>query len=267
MKKTFLLTILIFSSTILLPQKYMAGKNGENESALKTLPTLWQQTGAEYRALCYQAFNQATLRVDALSKSKIRKQKMAIVTDLDETILDNSMQTAQLIKEGKDYSKALWKEWSDLAMATPIPGAVEFLNHARDRGISVYYISNRKNDEIDATIANLKKLGIPYADREHMLFREKEKSKEKRRQAVMKDHTVVMLMGDNLNDFLSCFEDTAYVVRNGYADQYKDEWGKKFIVIPNSTYGEWEDALYRDLNQQTMQARDSVRMTTLKGYK
>ena len=61
------------------------------EVNLKTYPVLWQQTAAEYRALCYQAFNIAALRLNEISKKKLRKQKLAIITDLDETILDNSI--------------------------------------------------------------------------------------------------------------------------------------------------------------------------------
>lgn len=35
--------------------------------SVKELPLLFQQTAAEYRALCYQAFNIAQLRIDQIS--------------------------------------------------------------------------------------------------------------------------------------------------------------------------------------------------------
>src|SRR6478736_7918404 len=90
---------------------------------LKTLPVLWQQTSAEYRALCYQAFNMATLRVNQIPKKDLKKKKLAIITDIDETILDNSPNDAQLIKDCKSYNPELWKRWTDKSAATAVPGA------------------------------------------------------------------------------------------------------------------------------------------------
>src|SRR5579875_890289 len=61
-------------------------------------PVLWQQTAAEYRALCYQAYNIATLRLQQLSRKTKRKKNLAIITDIDETVLDNSYFEVELIK-------------------------------------------------------------------------------------------------------------------------------------------------------------------------
>src|SRR3954463_8034142 len=83
------------------------------EQSLKIFPVLYQQTAAEYRALCYQAFNMAALRLNEIPKKKFRKQKLAIITDLDETVLDNSYVEAQLIRDGKEFSNATWKNWMD----------------------------------------------------------------------------------------------------------------------------------------------------------
>src|SRR5258706_10018286 len=63
----------------------------------KAIAVLWQQTAAEYRALCYQAYNLAALRISQIPKKDYRKNKLAIITDLDETILDNSYASAQLM--------------------------------------------------------------------------------------------------------------------------------------------------------------------------
>jgi predicted secreted acid phosphatase len=51
----------------------------------KMLPVLFQQHAAEYRALCYQAFNLASLKLESL-KRKRRGLPYAIITDIDETI-------------------------------------------------------------------------------------------------------------------------------------------------------------------------------------
>jgi len=60
----------------------------------------------------------------------------------------------------------------------------------------------------------------------------------------MKRYNVVMLLGDNLNDFMQVFERKNVEERFIETDKVKNEWGKKFIVLPNAAYGEWENAIY-----------------------
>jgi 5'-nucleotidase (lipoprotein e(P4) family) len=211
---------------------------------LKLISVLWQQDAAEYRALCYQAFNIATMRLNEISKKQFKKGNIAIITDLDETILDNSYEEVQLMKENKTWNFQTWKQWTDLSAATAVPGAVEFLQYAKQKGAAIFYISNRTVSEVSSTLKNLQGLHLPDADTSHMLFLSDESSKESRRQAVMKDHNVVMLLGDNLNDFKNAFETKTIVDRFAETDKAKEEWGQKFIVLPNVTYGEWENALY-----------------------
>lgn len=236
------------------------------ENSIKPLSVLWQQTSAEYRALCYQAFNIATLRINAIPKKQLRRQKLAIITDLDETILDNSYNEVRLIREGKSYTPQLWKRWSDKAAATAVPGAVEFLQAAHQKGITIFYISNREVSELDSTLLNLQKLALPNADTAHMLFMAGTSSKEERRQAVTKNYNIIMLLGDNLNDFTTAFEKKPIATRFAETDIVKEEWGKKFIVLPNSTYGEWENAIYDYERNLTPQQKQEKRNAKMKGF-
>ena len=235
-------------------------------SAVKEYPVLWQQTAAEYRALCYQAFNIAALRLNEISKRKIRKGKLALITDLDETILDNSYSEAQLIKDGKEHSNTSWKDWTSKSAATAVPGAVEFLQTAHQKGFTIFYISNRDTGDIKSTLLNLQKLNLPNADTAHMLFLSNTSSKETRRLTVTAAYTVVMLLGDNLNDFMNVFEKKTITDRFAETDKVKEEWGKKFIVLPNSTYGEWENALYNYQYNLTRQQKEEMLIQLLKAY-
>ena len=61
----------------------------------KLFATVFQQKAAEYRALCFQAYNMARLRLD--SYKAISSKPKAIVTDIDETLLDYSVYEAQLV--------------------------------------------------------------------------------------------------------------------------------------------------------------------------
>jgi 5'-nucleotidase (lipoprotein e(P4) family) len=235
-------------------------------TSIKEYPVLFQQTAAEYRALCYQAFNLARLRIDAIPRKKLRRQKLAIITDLDETILDNSYQEAQQIKEGTVYSPQSWKRWTNQSAATAVPGAVEFLQAAKQKGISIFYISNRDTGEVTSTLLNLQKLQLPDADTAHMLFLLNTSSKEVRRQKVMQDYEVILLMGDNLTDFTTAFEKKPIDVRKQETDKVREEWGRKFIVLPNATYGEWENALYDYDRKLTPEQQEEKRRAKLTGY-
>jgi 5'-nucleotidase (lipoprotein e(P4) family) len=265
MKKVFLFFIVTVFCKLLPAQDSSICK--QQEIILKELPVLWQQQAAEYRALCYQAFNIAALRVNEIPKNELRKHHLAIITDLDETILDNSYSEAQLIKDGQEHSYKSWKEWTSRSAATGVPGAVQFLQMAKQKGISVFYISNRDTGDVASTLINLKKLQLPNADTAHMLFLTNSSSKEIRRQVVMSKYKVVMLLGDNLNDFMQVFEGENCSDRLVETDNMKEQWSKKFIVLPNATYGEWENALYdydRKLNSAQKEAK---RRAKLNGYK
>jgi 5'-nucleotidase (lipoprotein e(P4) family) len=230
----------------------------------KLLSVLWQQHAAEYRALCYQAFNIAELRLEQALRTG--KKKLAIITDLDETILDNSYSEAQALKEGTSYTPAGWKKWTDKSAATALPGAVDFLKLAKKKGVSIYYISNRNHNEVPSTLLNLQKLGLPDADTAHMLFVKDVSSKENRRLAVMKHHHVFMLLGDNLNDFTQFFEKGSIDSRFAETDKARKEWGKKFIVLPNATYGEWENALTNYQRGLSQEKKDSAYFQLLQGF-
>lgn len=211
---------------------------------LKIYPVLWQQSAAEYRALCYQAFNTATAQLNLISKKKLRKGNLALITDLDETILNNSYFEASLINNNQFYSDKGWKQWTDQSKATAVPGAVAFLQYAKQKGLHIFYVSNRDTSEIASTFINLKKLQLPDANVAHMLFLSNTSSKETRRQIVSSKFKVVMLLGDNLNDFMDVFENKNISGRFTETDNQMQQWGKRFIVLPNCTYGEWESAWY-----------------------
>ncbi|SRR5258706_1475906 len=262
--------ILLAGSSILMMQLLFAQDSSKFQSCevvLKEYPVLWQQQAAEYRALCYQAFNIAALRINEIAKNKSGKQNLAIITDLDETILDNSYSEAQLIIDGKEHTAHTWDDWTSRSAATAVPGAVEFLKTAKQKGMTIFYISNRDTGIVESTLANLKKLQLPDADTAHMLFLSNTSSKEIRRQTVMSKYNVIMLLGDNLNDFMQIFERKNISDRFAATDKVKDEWGKKFIVLPNPTYGEWENTIYDYDRRLNPAEKEAKRKSKLTGYK
>ena len=205
------------------------------------MATLYNYFAAEYQALCYQAYNVAKERVTLLHKTFPKKRNMAIVLDIDETVLNNSPYQAKMIQLHTHYDSC-WNTWCRQANAKPVPGAVSFLKYADSLGFHIFYVSNRKEKTVKAaTLENLKKFGFPQADENHLLLRTSTSSKEARRKKISKNYEIVLLAGDNLGDF---YEDPdGFQARNNKMEALKNEFGKKYIVLPNAMYGNWPGSL------------------------
>lgn len=229
----------------------------------KLFASIFQQRAAEYRALCFQAFNIARLRLDNYKPTSNRPK--AIITDIDETILDNSPYEAHQVLQGKDYDPVSWKEWTDKASADTVPGAAAFLKYASLKGFTIFYITNRGENETASTIQNLQRFNLPNADNAHLLPRQGISSKEARRLSVLSTHEIVMLMGDNLADFSNLFDKKPAEERLRNTNFSAADFGNRFIVLPNPVYGDWEPALY-NYNKYTPAQKDSVLKTVLKTY-
>ena len=272
--RTVVLTCLLFVPAGLLAQTPGASMSRQTgpDTEYQVGAILWNQTSAEYRALAYQAFDLAKLRLDqALAKQKQRRgargaKPMAIIVDVDETVLDNSRFQAELILRGTGYTPQLWQAWCDRAEAGAVPGAAEFLNYAAQRGVQTFYITNRRQPEKAGTITNLKNAGFPGVSEETVVIRENASpSKEARREKVRARYQVVMLVGDNLNDFADNFSGKSIADRKAEVDRERAMFGSEYIVIPNPMYGDWESAIYG--NQQLSDSeRRAKRRDTLRGF-
>lgn len=205
---------------------------------------LWQQRAGEYKALTYQAYNLAKIRLDEFMAKKGKKPK-AIITDVDETVLDNSPYFVRQAGKGKTYSDSTWISWTAEVRCDTVPGAYSFLKYAQSRGVTVIYITNRFQVEQIQTIKNLQKFKLPNADTSHLfLLNSQNSSKESRRLLVLKNYDVILFLGDNLGDFSKLFDGLNYNERSEKATVSANEFGNRFIVLPNAMYGTWEDKLY-----------------------
>jgi 5'-nucleotidase (lipoprotein e(P4) family) len=202
---------------------------------------LWFQTSGEYRALCYQAYNLGRLKLDRDLENKHNK-KRAVVLDLDETVLDNSFSGADEIQSRQNWDKESFNRWVAKKSAVAVPGATEFLRYAVSRQVEIFYISNRKTFQVEDTFVNLKKLGIPVK-KENLLLQGDEWGKESRRLEVLKKYEIVLFFGDNLGDFHKDWDGKTSEERRALVDSHRDDFGEKFIVLPNPLYGDWEKSL------------------------
>jgi len=209
----------------------------------------WFQNSAEMTALYYQGFNIAKLRIDEALAANSKGSSLAVVVDIDETMLDNSPFESTLIRDEDNLQG--WYDWTKKASARALPGALEFAKYAESRQVDIFYITNRDDKERQVTLLNLLNAGFPYATEDHLLTKSdlsyttgNTSSKAERRFKVSEKYEICLLIGDNLNDFSELFEDRSNnngkdAVKNNYL-----QFGLKFIVLPNPMYGAWEKPLY-----------------------
>jgi len=229
------------------------------------LATIWYQNSPEARALYFQGFNIAKERVMEYKKMKSDKPK-AVVVDLDETMIDNSPFQGRMIETGSPFTIELWDEWVNKQEANATPGAVEFTQFCQAIGVEVIYLSNRTVSQLDATIANMKKLGFAFLEPTNFYLKETTSQKEPRRLEVSEKFDIILLLGDNLNDFAECFEKRESDWGHSVTEQFREEFGRRFIVFPNPLYGEWEKNVYGNQRVSEEQLKFKMRREAIKSF-
>jgi acid phosphatase len=215
----------------------------------------WMQTSGEYRACCLQTYRLALERL--IEKYRILPDDgkvPAIIMDLDETVLDNSGYETWLFQHGTVYSNESWKRWERKHgdEVTLIPGALDLIRWADGNGLRVIFISNRFEENRDATTRTLSRLGIGTKDIAHrLLLTTGPSDKSARRKLIFDRYRVLMLFGDNLRDFSeqlraakvdpadTAGQNRAIAERLKQVDDRRSHWGNDWIVLPNPVYGEW----------------------------
>lgn len=233
--------------------------------------TLWMQRAAEYQLIAQQTWwmareklattlvapGTAALEQIAYPAEALAALPTAIIVDLDETVLDNTVYQARNILQGQDYDESSWQAWMQEANATLVPGAKEFLQAAADAGHHIIYLTNRRCIAAESppsepcpaerwTLDNLAKLGLPFAtDRDSLLMRGERpewgsSDKSLRRAYVAERFRIIALFGDDLHDF---------VPRAEFAERASTlmRWfGERWFILPNPMYGSWDRALVGD---------------------
>ena len=212
----------------------------------------WKRASAEYEALYHQGFNLARMHVERRLQER-RAQKadpdvlpVAVIADLDDTVLDTRDYWRELIDAGIDFfDDARWDAWVAKNRARSSPGAWEFLTFCESEKVQVFYITSRDQGERTMALAlnQLKTAAMPYADAEHVTVI-KDSDKEPRQVAIKQKYDVVVLLGDNLNDFRRYYYVTDRDERLRRMNEDAAQFGRKFILFPNPTDGHWVRAIF-----------------------
>ena len=233
--------------------------------------TLWVQTSSEYRALVLQTYGAAAEKLDAAladsawtaaleQTGQFSSLPPAVILDVDETVLDSSRFQGELIRRNRVFAPGLWDEWISRARAPAVPGALAFVKEARGKGITILYVTNRSCaqrtlngsacPQKEDTARNLEKLGFPRpSSADQLLLRTKEsgwaREKSSRRQRLAASFRILMLVGDDLGDFIPGIDGDgmAPLQRLEAMRQYEGYWGTKWFMLPNPIYGSWLNVL------------------------
>jgi 5'-nucleotidase (lipoprotein e(P4) family) len=262
MKKLLILFVglsLIFGSC--------SDKNTDKQNSQDHLimSVLWYQKSAEMKAMYYQCFNWAKMRID-MELTNNTELKKAVVVDIDETMLDNSPFETRCIRTGVGYTEETWSDWTSKISAKALPGALEFAEYAKSRGVEVFYISNRSIDLFDVTLKNLQNEGFAFADSSHLLLKTTTSSKKARRDIVKENYDIILLIGDNLGDFSEIFEDRSTNFGFQTVEENKDKFGDLFIMLPNPMYGNWEYEVFDNRSDLSDEEKYQLRKENLIGY-
>lgn len=213
---------------------------------------LYMQSSAEYRACCHQAYNLATYRLKDVAKAKSEKP-MAVIMDLDETVLDNSGFQAMQLRANLSFDIRLWYYWEEKCIdrVALVPGAKEFIAEAEKLGVTLVYISNRDDIYKAQTKKVLERFNLALKNDDDLKLATSTSDKSSRMKEAEAKYNVLLYVGDNLRDFTDEFKfgkfdknnpheiELAVEARKKNVDARRNDFGTKFIILPNPAYGEW----------------------------
>lgn len=249
---------------------------------------LWIQTSAEYQANSEMIYNVAESRLSLLRDRQdvtadIDQAKSfgcsagvscpglaaaglipAVVLDVDETVLDNSVFGARLIKYGGQWEPGAWDDWVSEKSAIPVPGALAFVERARAEGVAVIYVTNRRCSVREGmgestsskpcpqksdTLENLVTAGYPPLSSIDRLILQGERpewdssEKQLRRQHIAERYRIMMLIGDDLGDLASNIKKISVEERARFVATHQSLLGEYWFQLTNPAYGSWRGAL------------------------
>lgn len=219
-------------------------------SNLLTSAVAWKQTAAEFEALYYQGFNVARTQLDrALQAHKKGDRPLAIISDVDDTVLSSNSYWGYMVNADKEFfDDNAWDKWVAENGPVATPGAVDFLNYAKSKGVEVFYVTSRDQGEktFEYALANLRKNNLPFADEKHLTVYRDSSNKEPRQTEIAQAFNVVVMLGDNLNDFKRKYYVADVQQRKHLMAEDQQQFGRKFILFPNPTDGHWLKAVFGD---------------------
>ena len=173
---------------------------------------------------------------------------LAVVFDVDETVLLNLGYEYWSAKTGNSYSRETWKLWEETGapFVKPVPGAVTGLRRLREAGITPIFNTNRQYSPEGAAKA-IAAAGLGETVHRDTLYLRGDDGttsggKDGRRALIAERYCIVALAGDNLGDFADVFnnDELPAAERRELAARgdLAQLWGNGWFVLPNPVYGD-----------------------------
>ena len=262
----FLLAACVTPATDPLPEDQSPSEVPRSQD----LGLLWVKHAAEFEAVSLQAYVRATAHLQKFvedsawsalpGQTDAADLRPAVILDFDSTVLNH-------VKFQMSYERPFenWKldKYDRDTIANPVPGVVEFMTAAREAGVTLFFVTNRPcelRDGIDdpcpqrqTVIDGLAELGFDVAQENVMLSQERGWNREKstRRQHIAQNYRVIMLIGDDLTDFIPCMRSSPRAPCTNNATEesrrqatraHAEYWGNGWYILPNPMHGSWTSA-------------------------
>lgn len=212
----------------------------------------------EYATLVRQVYRTAAARLPEAVRQVPRGTPWAVVLDVDETALDNSVYELERATYGIPFNAPSWDAWVERREAGAVPGTAGFIRTVRGAGGRVAWISNRDEATRAATRANLAAHGL-WAEGDLLCLQraaDTAYTKPRRRAELAAGAgdcawpgarpMVVAFVGDAMGDFPGADEPVATGGATG-----DDAFGTRFFLLPNPMYGRWATRVTRRPTAQT----------------
>lgn len=241
--------------------------------------TLWVSNSVEFKANTLSMYQLAKIRLDeaiadkswsATGQTDAADKPLAIIADMDETLLDNGGYESWLIKAGQDYSGKTYDAWTKAQAAKAVPGALDFFKYADSKGVKIFYVTNRDETQETDTRKNAEALGFPMGGNVDTFLFNKEQpdwtsKKGTRRDFVSKDYRVLLLLGDNWGDFSDDFGGSE-ADRQASLDKNIAHIGHDWIVIANPEYGSFESSPFGNDYKKSADERRQEKIDALPAW-
>ncbi|MFL2929141.1 MAG: HAD family acid phosphatase [Opitutales bacterium] len=119
----------ILISFLFLTGSFLVGGEGKLPNDVR-----WVRQSTEHKTLCEQLFRQATVTILRTVKTEKSTGNLAVVVDLDETVLDNSLYQVERWKAGLSFTQDSWSDWVNRKEAGLIPGAEGVFERGQEEG-------------------------------------------------------------------------------------------------------------------------------------
>jgi 5'-nucleotidase (lipoprotein e(P4) family) len=231
--------------------QFLYGSGEASALSLQAYAALWTYLHDElrFRRDKSQISSVVMTRDSTLASPKFEtcgKRPLAVVFDVDETVLLNLGFESDAARRGPGYDQGRWTRWeqSGADKVEAVPGAAETIAAIRGDGITVIFNTNRSASTGAFTQQALDHAGLgPVRLGDTLILRDDgaPSGKDERRWKIAERYCIVALGGDQLGDFSDLFnaKDLSTPARRNMTGNtlIAPLWGHGWFILPNPVYG------------------------------